>query len=169
MTIYATSDTHFGHDKLCELSGRPPNFGELLLADIRRHQGDILIHCGDFCIGNDQEHIDRFMEAAKGFKQKILVRGNHDRKSYSWYRKNGFDVVVETMQMVIFNKQILFSHIPYSLDVVPAFYAPVRHIHGHLHGNAHRLEECRGYDPAFHYDLAPERHDYKIVNLETIL
>lgn len=167
MTIYATSDTHFGHQKLCELSYRPQDFGELILADIRKHQGDTLIHCGDFCIGNDQEHVDRFMTAAKGFKQKILVRGNHDRKSYGWYRKNGFDVVVETMQMIVFGKQVLFSHIPYPKSENLGFYAPVRHVHGHLHGNTHRAVES--YDPAFHFDLAPEIHDYRLVNIEKIL
>jgi calcineurin-like phosphoesterase family protein len=53
MTIYAISDTHFGHEKLVQLTGRPVDFGERILSSVRKIQGDILIHCGDFCIGNE--------------------------------------------------------------------------------------------------------------------
>lgn len=171
MKIWATSDTHFGHEKLIQLSNRPVDFGERLLKDISQKQGDLLIHCGDFCIGNDQEHIDKFMEASKGFKRKILVRGNHDNKSYSWYLKNGFDHVCEVMQMRICKKEVLFSHMPILRDSYKPspYYSPVRHIHGHLHGDSNRHTAKEIYDPEYHYDLAPETNDYKLVNVENLI
>lgn len=164
MKIFATSDTHFGHEKLTQW-GRPVDFGERLLASIAMNHGDLLIHCGDFCIGNDEENIKVFMDKAKTFKRKILVRGNHDGKPDGWYMERGFDFVCNTFTAKYFGKRYIFSHAP--LDKTPAF---DRNIHGHLHGNSHRAAEFEGkvYDHEWHYDLAPELHDYKIISLERL-
>lgn len=173
MKLYATSDTHFGHDKLQNLSGRPADFGERLLRDIKTHQGDILIHCGDFCIGNDVEHTEKFMDAAKGFKRKILVVGNHDGKSDSWYYSHGWDFVCRSMSLKIFGKHVLFTHSPvYSNSSLncEGYYPPYyMNIHGHLHGDTDRHIEKNLYEHKFHYDLAPETHEYKIVNLQKVI
>ena len=170
MKIFATSDSHFGHARLVELTGRPSDFGDRLLASVAKNSGDLLIHCGDFAIGKDEEHINAFMEAAKGFKRKVLVKGNHDKKSYSWYLSHGFDHVCESMVMELFSKMVLFTHIPMRAHW-PAMIPIVRNIHGHLHGNNHRQahKDLALYDPSYHYDLAPELHDYQIVSVEKIL
>lgn len=171
MKVWAISDTHFGHEKLIEW-GRPADFGDRILRDIRAHSGDILIHCGDFCIGEDEKHVAAYMDAAKGFKRKILVRGNHDPKSYSWYLERGFDHVCETMSMQIFKVAVLFSHMPVlKIETTLGFWPITRNIHGHLHGNTHRpgYADSPLYDRAYHYDLAPELHGYKLVNLESVL
>ena len=47
MKIYAISDTHFGHNKLIEY-GRLKGFSELILKNLSKTEGDILIHCGDY-------------------------------------------------------------------------------------------------------------------------
>lgn len=172
MKIFATSDTHFGHDKLVSLSHRPVDFGERLLKSISRGKGDMLIHCGDFCIGNDEQHAKAYMEAAKGFKRKVLVRGNHDGKSNAWYYDHGFDFVCEIYLVKLFSKQVLFSHMPVMRN--DAFWFPHfpadRNIHGHLHGNNHRNKYLNDlYNKTYLYDLAPEIHDYKIVEVEKIL
>lgn len=170
MKIFVTSDTHFGHDKLVELSGRPVDFSDKILRSLFITAGDLLIHCGDFCIGNDERHMENFRLNTQGFKKKILVRGNHDGKSDKWYLDAGFDFVCENFSAKYFGKRVLFSHIPVRpTDAVMNSFD--MNIHGHLHGNGHRAAEFEGteYNSEWHYDLAPELHDYKIINLESIL
>jgi len=133
MKIYATSDTHFNHKKLLEY-GRPEDFESRIFASLKNHVGDLLIHCGDFCIGQDEEMMELFMHSAKGFRKKVLVRGNHDKKSDGWYMERGFDFVCESFVADYFGKHIIFTHIPIAktdkFDL---------NIHGHMHGNSHRL------------------------------
>jgi calcineurin-like phosphoesterase family protein len=174
MKIYAVSDTHFGHEKLITLANRPEDFTERLLKSIRQGSGDLLIHCGDFCIGEDKRWASEYNYASSGFKKKVLVRGNHDKKSDSFYISHGFDLVCDQFVATHFGKRVIYSHMPvFKNDAhwAPSF-APVLNIHGHLHGNSHRgefIKDGAPYDMAYHYDLAPELHDYRIVNIEHVL
>ena len=165
MKIFATSDTHFSHRKLVEY-GRPEDFEERQLVALARLSGDLLIHCGDFCIGNNEENNKRFLIAASGFKRKILVRGNHDPQSDNWYLNAGWDFVCESFVNTYFGKKIIFTHIP--THHFPQF---DHNIHGHLHGNQHRLEGALAemYEPGYHIDLAPEIRNYSPVNIQSLL
>lgn len=160
MKVYAISDTHFNHKKLVEY-GRPENFEELILVSLSRLTGDLLIHCGDFCIGANIESHKKFMEATKGFKKKILVRGNHDPQSDFWYTSHGWDFVCDSFVNEYFGKKYIFTHIP-----VPATDKFYKNIHGHMHGNKHR--DVEDYSENFHFDLAPEIRDYRPVDISTI-
>jgi len=166
MKIYAISDTHFGHDRLQHMgAGRPADFGERILENLVKTKGDLLIHCGDFCIGEDQFHATAFQYATAGFKRRILVRGNHDKKSDSWYLDNGFDFVCERFVNTYFGKKVLFTHIPVLKTDEYDF-----NVHGHLHGGQHRAEShAEFYDRTWHKDLAPEIHKYAPVNIERLL
>ena len=131
-----------------------------------------MIHLGDFAIGDDAQWMSEFMNAVKpNFKKVALVRGNHDGKSYNWYFEHGFDFVCEYLHMKMFGKQILFSHQPVLGEMLKSscFADTDLNIHGHLHGKgkySHRAVE--GYVAGFHYDVAPDAHDYKPVNLQHI-
>lgn len=162
MKIYAISDTHFNHKKLIEY-GRPDNFEELILKSLKESSGDLLIHCGDFCIGKNEESHKLFMEASSGFKKKILVKGNHDTQSDNWYYEHGWDFVCESFVSKIFGKRYIFTHIP-----IPKNEKFDKNIHGHMHGNTHRDKDITGYDNTWHFDLAPEIRNYKLVNVEQI-
>ena len=165
MKIYVTSDTHFGHAKLVEYSGRPTNFTGLIFKNLGNENGDLLIHCGDICIGDDDKWHAIFATATKGFKKKILVRGNHDSKSDSWYYDHGWDFVCREFRNEYFGQRILFTHKPTPLDEHVDF-----NIHGHMHGNKHRHDDETGkWYSINHIDLAPEIRDYKPVNLEKLL
>lgn len=164
MKIYAISDTHFNHKKLIEW-GRPADFEAQILANLAKENGDLLIHCGDFSIGKDEESVKAYMGATIGFKKRILVRGNHDSHSNNWWTERGFDFVCDSFSARYFGKHLLFTHAPeprgnYDLN-----------IHGHMHGNAHRLEGEIGtfYDPTYHKDLAPEINNYAPVNIERFI
>ena len=177
MKYILTTDTHFGHEMLLK-HGRNERFEK----DILRNLEDVpnyskpaeitLIHLGDFCIGSDEHWHEECRKHTLHYKKKILVRGNHDNKSYNWYYNHGWDFVCESMRMRAFGKELLFSHMPILAEYTntPPYHKVDMNIHGHLHGAgkySHRAIE--GYDAGFHYDCAPDTHDYKPVDLSKIV
>lgn len=172
MKIYVTTDTHFGHEMLVTNGHRESGYEEKILSNFAKLSGDIFLHLGDICIGKDEYWHKEMMEHLQGFKKKILIRGNHDNKSYNWYYNNGWDSVSEVMRMRLFGKEIVFSHMPIlaeNIENIPYLKTDIN-IHGHLHGNgkySHRAIE--GYEAGFHYDCAVDTHDLKPISLEKIL
>ena len=59
------------------------------LAQIKKT--DTLVLIGDVCIGKDAEIHKRYIVPLKC--RKVLVLGNHDRKSIHWYLTHGRDEV----------------------------------------------------------------------------
>lgn len=163
MKIWLITDTHFNHTKLVDY-GRPTGFEE----KIKKHlfekisSGDLLIHLGDICIGNDEESSNYFGQMPC---KKWLLLGNHDHKSVSWYISHGWDFVGKTMSQKMFGKKILFSHMPQTigLDNYDC------NIHGHLHDNVHRFPEYAHVLTPKHFLLAMEHTNYEPVLLETFL
>ena len=130
--LWLIADTHLGHDNMVEYCGRPKNHTELILENLSViSEGDILIHLGDFCIGSDKRWHEEFFKRIPN-TTRILLRGNHDKKSDGWYMRNGWSFVCETMSNNYFGNTITFSHMPQenprSLN-----------IHGHYHNNLPRL------------------------------
>ena len=134
MKIWLTTDTHFNHAKLLEF-GRPDNFEEKILKNLSIIQpGDLLIHLGDFCIGQDAKWHEEFFKRLPGVKT-VLVKGNHDGKSYSWYMDHGWGVVCKNMTIKVLGKYVMLSHMPW-VDVGYDL-----NIHGHFHDSDHRRHE----------------------------
>ena len=174
--IWITTDTHFGHDKLVEYSGRPENHSTIILQELHKNlkEGDTLIHLGDICIGNDETWHHLLTELPKG--KRILVKGNHDNKSNNWYLNHGWDMVCEQFSDHYFGKYITFSHKP-----IP--HIQNLNIHGHFHNNLHKLlrKECVTPDEekrnmvaldgmnANHKLLAIENTKYRPVLLESFV
>lgn len=158
--------------------GREVGFEKKILRNIEDLQNFskpaeiILIHLGDFCIGNDEKWHEEWRKHTIHFKKKILIKGNHDNKSYSWYYDHGWDAVVESLRMKAFGKNLLLSHFPVlKKDSNYTIHPEIDlNIHGHLHGRAnlsHRAVD--GYDTNFNYDCAPDTHDYLPVKLQDII
>jgi calcineurin-like phosphoesterase family protein len=169
--IYVTSDTHLGHDKLSTpgMGNRPLGFSETILANLSRLRGDVLIHCGDICIGRDEEWHQRLARAAAGFPHRVLVRGNHDRKSDAWYLSRGWTFICSRFVNTYFGRQVIFTHEPLSVAGRGTF---DRNIHGHLHGKgqaSHRLIEGDIYDGRFHLDVGVDAHGLCPVELKFLL
>lgn len=165
MKTWLITDTHLGHAKMVEYCGRPENHSEIILKNLRKDikDGDTLIHLGDICIGNDEAwHFDLIGYVPKG-TNLILVRGNHDKKSDSWYLSHGWDFVCDSFSGHYFGEYITFSHIP-----IPNIQNI--NIHGHFHNNLHRMDEetKKGYNDN-HKLLAIENTDYKPVELSAFL
>lgn len=155
MKIWLISDSHFGHDKMMEYCGRPKGFEQKILNNLFKtvKKDDILIHLGDFCIGNDEFWHTSFMQVPT--LKKWLLRGNHDRKSTTWYLSHGWDWVGDHMSNFFFGKKILFSHTPTKYDGCFDM-----NIHGHFHNNLHRLLEGR-----YVVEGEKERNEVDLANL----
>jgi calcineurin-like phosphoesterase family protein len=120
---------------------------------------DTLIHLGDICIGDDFKWHSMFIMPLPCIK--ILVRGNHDRKTDSWYRDHGWTVVCERMYMVLHNKLVAFTHKPLQGEGFDI------NVHGHLHLGAHRSGEHELDER--HMLISSELDKYQPVSLEHVL
>lgn len=112
MAYYIISDTHFGHENIKKLCNRPDNFEELIIQDWRkRNNSDVIIHLGDVSYRANPGIIHKnIIQQLPG--RKILVRGNHDKKSQLWYMYNGWDFCCDEFSLVYANKKIRFIHRP---------------------------------------------------------
>lgn len=135
------TDTHKGHTKLASESlahkRRPANVDDLVernWCNLVKPQ-DIVIHLGDVAFGFVD--MKAWMDSLPG--HKILVRGNHDPKSVSWYCRNGFDWACDGLVL----SGVYYTH-------KPSKYLPegtTINIHGHYHNNVprgfRRYSHCR--------------------------
>jgi len=161
--IYVTTDTHFGHEAIKEYCGRPDNFESLIWNNLKTLTSKhMLIHLGDICWGNDKEVHWGIADLSC---KKVLVKGNHDKKSNNWYLGNGWDFVCTTFSIERHNKLILFSHEPRAWDG----YFDIN-IHGHLHNSQHHLDnELKGIQRHGQYLVCIEELKYKFISLDKIL
>lgn len=130
--IWLITDTHFNHRKMEEYCNRPKDFEEIILRNLKIiKSNDTIIHLGDFCIGRD-EYWHGVWNNLLATNRKILVRGNHDKKTDSWYLNHGWSIVCESFSGHYFGNYITFSHrlIPNIQNL---------NIHGHFHNNLDRL------------------------------
>lgn len=109
---WVVSDTHFGHEKIKEYCGRPDGFEEIVFENLKKIPEDCyLIHLGDIAFGNTVEHHEKYIAPLKC--KKILVRGNHDKKSRDWYLTHGWDAVFLSGELRVVTdngKMVIFSH-----------------------------------------------------------
>ena len=150
---FITTDTHFGHKNMETLCNRPPDFSERIFRNWKRNvkPDDWIIHLGDV---SWPEYYDRLTELPG---HKILTRGNHDQKSYTWYQNHGFDFVCESFTMRVWGLNVVFSHKPL------VFHDADINIHGHLHA----LAEFNSVNPA--YSLALEERGYGVFYLKDVV
>ena len=159
--IYVIADTHFNHGNIIKYCGRPfKNESDMNESLIRRWNGtvtnsDIVIHLGDFAFHKDSKAIANYCKRLNG--RKILVRGNHDRKSLSWYLNNGFDFVCDSFTI----GDILFTHRPQPIKRF--LLMPYKlNVHGHIH-------EKTILSKGLLHNVSVEVTDYYPINLDVIL
>ena len=155
---WVVADTHFGHNEIVGYCGRPLDFGARILRNVSSlvQSRDVLIHLGDVCIGNDAHHHHTLREHCSGLLW--LVRGNHDRKTTTWYLRNGWDWVGDSMELSMFGHDLIFTHRP-----LPDTGGRLN-IHGHLHNTEHRT----AYEDEYHKLILME-HSYCPVDLRRLV
>jgi len=151
MKYWLIPDTHFGHANMCRLRNRPGNFEDIICDrwQQRVSEKDIVIHLGDVAI-KGTSWVKRLTEL-RG--RKILVRGNHDRKSAQEYIDLGFDFVCDSFELKLGKIKMLFSH-----EAVQGHLCDIN-IPGHQH------DMGRSYSDRLYLPLAIELMDYKPLEL----
>lgn len=147
---FVIADTHFGHENIIKYESRPFENVEIMDETLIRNwnsvvgEEDIVYFLGDFALCN-KERIIEIGQQLKGYK--ILVYGNHDKKSVEVFKMAGFN---EVYKQPIEINNIMFSHvkIPYN-DLK---FGQIN-IHGHSHS------KC---------GAEPFGHTYKCVSVENI-
>jgi calcineurin-like phosphoesterase family protein len=149
MTIWFTSDHHFGHANIIKYCNRPYNsvahMNALMEAawNLVVEQGDTVYYLGDFAMHPDM--VTEILPRLKG--TKILIAGNHDKchggatKWVEHYLTAGFESVQKHLDMEIAGENVLLHHFPYRHDSDPAQKhfgsRPVDKgrwlVHGHVH------------------------------------
>lgn len=137
MSLFITSDFHFGHKKILETE-RFARFKTIedhdefivkFFEDICRKmkQEDTFWFLGDFGRPSE-EHIKRMKRAASETYGKCLaILGNHDKEEEQELMDQIFDHVYDVPQFI--NRRLVLSHEPF-----PQM-APVLNVSGHLHGS----------------------------------
>lgn len=157
--IWFTSDTHFGHARILELSNRPFTdvhhmnemiikwWNELVAPD------DTVYHLGDVALGPITESMSCIKRLAG---RKRLILGNHDRpfmvahkgqkqvdKWTKFYLAAGFESIASEGAVAIDESPALLSHFPFEGDShdgdrftdIRLDDVGVPLIHGHTHSN----------------------------------
>ena len=128
--IYLTSDQHFGHIKIMEYENRPfktvSEMNDFMITQWNKtvSNKDTVYVLGDFAWGN-KEAVSLFVSMLNGYK--ILIKGNHDKNSKTWYHDAGFNDVIDGG--IILDDFYLLTHKPLYMNEN----MPFVNIHGHTH------------------------------------
>lgn len=162
MSIFFTSDLHFGHANIIEYSDRPfANVDEMNVALIENwnsvvNDDDVVYVLGDVALGRIQDTLP-LCSLLRG--TKILFPGNHDR-CWGGHRKGvagwtekyhdvgGFVVVGGQSEMHVGGQVVNLSHFPYEGDSHDEDrfqqHRPVDDGRWLLHGHVHEKWQVRG-------------------------
>lgn len=161
---YLTSDPHLGHRKLAAELGRPDDAEDLILGSIGRIEDHAVHIClGDVAFGDEHTWHQRIREQTKA--RAILVLGNHDKRTMTWYYEHGWDFVCTRFDLFLFGKRLAFSHKPAVDDGSFDF-----NLHGHFHScpSVQWEPELKARLTERHL-LVRMEHSYKAVNVQTVI
>jgi len=158
---WVITDTHLYHDAMVTKGLRKAGFTGKIFARARLPPDSTLYHLGDVLFYR-REEVARYVQACGC--RVILIRGNHDTASDSWYVRQGFSACLTYAAV----GDILLSHRP----VPPSSFPPgiTGNLHGHWHGPAPRLT---GVAPAWwststHFSLSCEQHGYAPIPFDSV-
>ena len=141
MDTFYTSDTHFNHgppymrNSIIDYCNRPfHNIHHMnLVMETNWNEtvkpGDLVVHLGDFGLGS-YEHMKDILARLNGYK--ILVKGNHDRKTLTKLIQMGFTKVYKTHYTIkiLQDPPLVISHRP-ALQLKKGYV----NLCGHVHNN----------------------------------
>lgn len=150
MTIWFTSDTHFGHNAIIKHCKRPWIDTRSMDADLIKIWNklitpeDTVYHLGDFsCNRKDWREDKEILLQLNG--KKYLILGNHDNPAYA--RKcTGWEQIYNDYTLKLHHNneyvKIVLSHFP--MREWDSFYYGAYHLYGHVHNNIPGY--CRSMD-----------------------
>ncbi|HED05873.1 MAG TPA: hypothetical protein ENI61_04220, partial [Ignavibacteria bacterium] len=167
---FVISDNHFRHwniNKYC-------NRGFSDLSDMESYMiwkwnqtippyGKVII-LGDLAMTQGKcEEVKNVFTKLNG--KKLLVIGNHDRKSHFWYTENGIDFICDSFTWYWNKKRILFIHNPGKVKAEDVKYYDYI-LHGHKHNTTPLM--YREGDTLF-INVSVENINYTPFNLLALL
>lgn len=162
MQYWVISDPHLGHHMLVNKGHRPERYETSIIKNVASivTPDDVMICLGDVAFYQELRWHEVLTSSCKG--KKWLVKGNHDKKSNTWYLDRGWDFVGDQIVLRQYGLNILLSHIPVHIDDREDVDV---NVHGHLHDNQHR-SECEITD---RHRLVYMEHHYQPKTLRNIL
>ena len=174
---YFISDTHFNHKNIIKYCNRPfkdvEEMNKVLIKNWNEAitDFDTVFHLGDVALTNESE-IKELIPKLNG--KKILIKGNHDKKSKEFFSKAGFWIVTES-SLKLDDEKIILSHKPLKDTEIPEGYI---NVHGHIHNNPlHKInpetnemeypEEL--YSEKLHFNVSVDVIEFKPISLEELL
>lgn len=150
MTIWFTSDTHFGHHNMMKFcpATRPYKDAEEMDEQLIKQwnwlidPNDTVYHLGDFSFHHDPKKPEDIFNSLNG--KKHLIKGNHDKKytlSLKWVSVNNY------LRIASDTDQIVMHHYP--ILEWDGFYRQAIHLYGHVHGKpvfTGKMENWRAID-----------------------
>jgi calcineurin-like phosphoesterase family protein len=161
MTIYFTSDTHFGDARRIRVDKRPfKNIGEHDATLIARWNAvvgpaDDVYHLGDFAVTMDAVAVESWLAALNG--RKHLIVGNNDSPAVT--ASKAWASISHYAELMIDDRFLVLCHYPFRTWHRSAKGAI--DIHGHSHGKLKELPR--------QYDVGVDVFDYRPVSLTEIL
>ena len=161
---FLIADTHFGHNKMVDIWGkRKASHNEDMVeawnSVVGKH--DVVLHLGDLTMTGKEETL-KYTSRLRG--KKYLIRGNHDEASDTWFSDVGFTTIPAAFQVFKdkYDKyqSVLFTHVPVA-DMPTNWF----NIHGHLHGDAHRMK----LKDARYFDVGADPLDFVPIKLYEVL
>lgn len=165
--IYFISDTHFYHSNIIKYCNRPfKDVNEMNETIINSWNSvvkndDTVYHLGDFCLSSDDE-IKSIFNMLNG--NKILIRGNHDRKLVKFYEEIGFKVLTHAPIILDEYKKML-SHVPLPDAKIKAGDI---NLHGHIHNKKISDDYPKNYSEDKHINLSVDVINYNPISIEEI-
>ena len=164
MNIFLISDTHFGHSNIIKYENRPFNnaeeMDEIMITNWNSvvKNGDKIFHLGDIIFKGNKENSQKLLNRLNG--DIILIKGNHDNHSNSWYRDCGINEVYSCP--ILYSEFYLLSHYPIYINEN----TPFVNIHGHIHSSKY---VSNGYDnQEGHFNVSVEVLNYTPINFDEI-
>jgi calcineurin-like phosphoesterase family protein len=132
------ADTHFYHYNIIRYCDRPfkdvQQMNEIMITRWNHvvSDEDTVYHLGDFAFGRGSRvHVAELVEQLNG--SIILIKGNHDRETNSWYKRAGFADAFYA-EAFEYENDVFLSHHPWPVK------SPRINIHGHIHNLMHTEE-----------------------------
>lgn len=164
--LYLISDTHFNHKNIIEYEDRPFHdvaaMNEAMIRNWNAIVGpdDTVIHLGDVGLGSESS-LKEIVPQLNG--HKILIRGNHDRKSDSFFYDCGFEEIHRTYIYTYWDGTVIYmSHTPESRPGDGRKYD--LHFFGHVHTKGDYPNVCRNGAC-----LCVERWGYKPIPIDKLI
>ncbi|MEH3147216.1 MAG: metallophosphoesterase family protein [Methylobacterium frigidaeris] len=161
MTVYFTSDTHFGDPRVLRIDRRP-------FADLAGHDaalvarwnetvaaGDTVWHLGDFALGPPPARIAELLAGLNG--DKHLIVGNNDGPAT--LAAPGWASVAHYAEIDVDESRLVLCH--YAFRTWNRMGRGVIDLHGHSHGKLKPVPR--------QFDVGVDAWDFRPVTLATIL